>query len=763
LNPHLGSWSVNAVGIPDLALENVQTDLAYRRRRQRKAGFSDWRSAIIQHRDPPARFPQAQVLQVELPPNRHGISLELLFLLEPDSPYLLWRLRTSNVGQVPVNLDKLVLLRAGFSAIDWQAPGLSGRTPAGRLKFPKGNLDLTFFANGWTPRNYTGAYNFSERLKRPKRGELKPGIDVNLGTPRAAQRGHFSSEMFAVVGDRSSRTGFVTGFLSQHNQFGTIELLADPFFPALSMWAHGDQTRLLPGTTAESDWAYLEFLRLDVPLPLKSYVDAAGQYAGRSDAGDREAVPAHIVTRPVGPLSNSPARSLAAIPAPRSAQAPENKPAIVFELEPGPWWDPAWEAWSELARAVREVQSAGHDAGIWIDPFWMPREHAANTLVASWRLRNSLGRPQSLVGNGQSPGFALDATQPALKEAFANLLERLQTELGLSHFGLSRLAQGIMTLKRHDATLTRAQALSAFVTKVRESIGRDARLLIRESPLSTAIGQADYVESARLFDGYRSSEYIAGQRFAQNVLMRSVVNKNWWQNMIIPVDPRGSAGQAMASAIFMAGGVVHQRQASADSRVGSKWLPFSAPPVTKTQLHVLDWFDSRPPGQLQRDFENRFGKWKVIGLFNWQPEARDLTFRASDFYLSSRSDLWLHEFWTGTIDRIGPDEARVYQQVPALGGRMIAVREYSPAAQYLGGTLDLSQGQEVEDWQLQEGHLNASYRPAGARQGYIIIHLPGQIKAVQGPQVTSWSDRDGLLRIELDVEDRAELRIDFNI
>ena len=98
----------------------------------------------------------------------------------------------------------------------------------------------------------------------------------NEGTPRATKRSLFSSDFFAAVGDRTARKGFVLGFLAQKQHFGSIQ--ADfRSAPALYMWANGDNARVDPGASMETDWAVYNPILLDHREPMEKYLEAVAR------------------------------------------------------------------------------------------------------------------------------------------------------------------------------------------------------------------------------------------------------------------------------------------------------------------------------------------------------------------------------------------------------------------------------------------------------------------------------------------------------
>ncbi len=115
---------------------------------------------------------------------------------------------------------------------------------------------------------------------RTRLGPLRTPMVRNAGTPPTRNRGHFTSEMYGVLGNRTHRQGILAGFLSQREHFGTLEAWLDPGHPSLRLWANGDSTRLDPRAEILTDWACLFFPHLDSADPLGPYIEAVSREHG---------------------------------------------------------------------------------------------------------------------------------------------------------------------------------------------------------------------------------------------------------------------------------------------------------------------------------------------------------------------------------------------------------------------------------------------------------------------------------------------------
>jgi len=164
-------------------------------------------------------------------PNPHLLAT-LTFAVPQDHPLLLWKITLQNNSSRPLFIHRIEMLRVGFAVIG-EAVFAPGRQlpPRGAYQLSPKPGEPAFFSNGWGSWNHTGAFSFFDRFKRTWLGPFTAPMRVNAGTPQPRARGHFASDMFAVLGDREHRSGFLVGFLSQLQHFGSIEAILDPFAP----------------------------------------------------------------------------------------------------------------------------------------------------------------------------------------------------------------------------------------------------------------------------------------------------------------------------------------------------------------------------------------------------------------------------------------------------------------------------------------------------------------------------------------------------
>ena len=155
-------------------------------------------------------------------PDEHGISYQLTFALPERYPFLIWKLLIRNNGEQSIWIDQMDMLRVGEKAQSKMGPS------AGRLVFGNSypETELAFYSNGWQSWSYTATYGESDVQRRTRLGSIQSVINDNHGTAHPHSSGHFSGDLFGVLGDRIHGDGLLIGFLSQEQHFGSVESLA---------------------------------------------------------------------------------------------------------------------------------------------------------------------------------------------------------------------------------------------------------------------------------------------------------------------------------------------------------------------------------------------------------------------------------------------------------------------------------------------------------------------------------------------------------
>lgn len=779
LDPALPSWSLHACEAQTpsgLSVENARLSVHYRIkppswggviRRSLGAG-GPWQAGALPAQDSP--HGRLQRVALSSGPDPAGLVCTLEAALPQDRPCLLLKWTLENRGEQPLFVDRLELLDAAH--------------PQARFPWLEGDGEPVFFSNGWQSWNWTGAYGRRDRFRRTRLGYLTEPLRVNAGTPQPLASGRFGSDLFGVLGSRKSRAGILAGFLSQEAHFGS--LLADlrgPH-PALRLWANGDGARLDPGVKVETDWASCFPIDFDRPDPLGEYVDAVARqneirvreapsgwsswylYYGRVTAEDvlrnlqaagrlRDTLPLELVQLDDG-----------------------------FQAAVGDWFSfrPGFPRGVEpLAGAIRE---AGFTPGLWLAPFILDPHSRLALEHPDWLLHSS--RTNRPVHAGYLfDGIwtkALDLTRPAVLEHVREVIHKAVHSWGYPYLKLDFLYAGALPGRRHDPTLTRAQALRGGLQAIRQAAGEQAFLLGCGCPLGPALGLVDgmrigadvaedwhprYHGVSLVFHG--EPDHPSARNTIQNALTRSTLHGRWWVNdadaLLVRPDTHLNLDevQTLSTVISLTGGpLVLSDDLSALPEDRLRLAASLFPPLDR-RPQVPDLFDSPTPRRLRLDLEGATGSWSLLAAFNWEDRPRDLTLRLEEYGLAPGGACRAREFWRGQNLPVDGGALR-FPQVAAHGVVLVAVRaRLEGRPQYLGSSLHISQGLEVAGWEPGLDSLRLALGRPGRASGEIDLALPSTPRSARlGDQPLSWKDLgEGCWRFEVAFTGRADVVVEW--
>ena len=571
LDPASSSWGLSG---REVSLSGAQLGVSYRLGRNRQQVLETWREADISNvQQVSTVHGLARQVHIDFGVDRNGVHVAITFALLESSPLLLWQLRLHNRGAQPILLDRLEMLRAGI------------------LRFAGLNPELAFFSNGWQTLSTSGAYGARERPRRTRLGFLQRPVNVNPATPHRRKAGHFSSDLFGVIGDRASRRAVVAGFLSERQGFGSLEARLSSDACELGLWASGDGARLDPEAGFETDWACLCLIDVDGDDPLGPYLEAVAREHRSSptisgaEEGEQSQDGSSLRRRiPVGWCSwyhyfqhISPQDIQANLSAAVSLQ-PELSLDLVqiddgFESHVGDWhtFRPTFP--QGVAPLAAEIAMANLTPGLWLAPFLV---HPRSRLAAEhpgWLLRGKLNRPVNAGYLMDTFMTALDLSHPGAQEYTREVVSTAVQRWGFPYLKLDFLYAAALPGKRYDPTRTRAQTLRAALDMLRLAAGEDAFLLGCGCPLGPAIGIVDAMRVGPDTDVrwkptlkglnfiYRSEPHIpAARNNLQNTLARLPLNQRWWINDPDCLLLRPDTGltlvevQTLASVIALSGG-----------------------------------------------------------------------------------------------------------------------------------------------------------------------------------------------------------------
>ncbi len=659
-----------------------------------------------------------------------GLRLVLELRLYHERPFLLLRLRAANEGRERFALERFVLLR-GTVDFSQEAHGRA----AG------------FFKAGWHDWVFAGFRGAEQRDVRSLLAPWSGKMHFDPGLPFGRRRGEFWSSGWGVLAGR--RQAVVAGLATLAEQFGQVHVRCRR--PALELAAAADGVPLEPGQWRASEWGYLQLLDLPHPEPLAGYAEAvAREMRPRVPAGPPPPAWTHWYQY-FQDISEE--RFLDSVRALRGQR--EDLPFGIAQLDDG--YQSAWGDWLEcnpkfprgLGALAAEVRACGLVPGLWLAPFVVQPGSRLAQGHPDWLLRDSRGRP---AGSGYFYSFfgnALDATHPAVSEH----LERLGEGLRARGFGFIKADfcyAGALPGRRHDPSLTRAQALGRGLQALRRGLGEQTFLLGCGCPYGPALGIVDAMRiGPDTAAGWqpelwslpwtrpllRAERSLPSLRNAlRHVLAHSALHRRWWWNdpdclLVRDVDTRLGAEEVRSALglVGLSGGlVVSGDEPSLLSPERRRWLSLLAP-VLSPGGRALDLLEHEMPELYDLPLSAPWGSWHVVLVANWQERPREKSLQIERLGLAADRPLHVFDFWDRACSRhigpvlalgkLAPHASRLLRLCPAdLPGPCLA-----------GSTLHITQGLEVAALRVEPGgKLTVELRDLGRpAEGQLWLALPG--------------------------------------
>jgi alpha-galactosidase len=776
IDPDDASWSLSSRQERFSTVDAARMEVWYRMGRGLFLALSRWNQPQW---TPPqlVASPHGILRQTELTfLDDNGVRYILTFALSEQHPLMLWKSTVRNDTHKTVLLQRLVMLDEKRYHTR-EMPG--------------------FFSNGWQSWSYTGAYGRDDRFQRTRLGPLRTPVHVNRGTPQPKTPGHFSSDMFGVIGDRLNRTGLLAGFLSQKQNFGSLEVRFSKESSSLQLWATADNAHLEPGMVFNTDWACLHYLSVDDPDPLGPYLEAvAREHSPYSfDVPTSQTGQASSLALPTGWCSwyhffqkvtaEDVRRNLATAIELRS-QLPIGMIQLDdgYQAQVGDWFHFNDNFPAGVAPLAAEIHNAGYIPGLWLAPFIVhPRSRLA-AVHPDWLLRGPYNNPllrNRLVNAGfiwNVFNHALDLTHPDALQYACEVVQTAVHRWGFHFLKLDFLYAAALSGRHRDPTRTRAQVLRAGLEALRQAAGPQVYFLGCGCPLGSAIGLVQAMRIGADVDRcwhpthfgtelyFKSDPDLPSTRNAiHNGLSRAALHRHWWVNDpdCLLLDPDMPLTQdevySLATDIAMTGGTLIISGDLPDIPPERLRIAWQLLPVIGLRPRLMDWFDTTNPSRLRLDLEGAAGKWQLITLFNWSDQPQEMTLKLTDYNLPP-GQYHLREFWSGKLAHIEGDA--LPWQIPAHGVALFSVHP-AQSPQYIGSDLHISQGQEVKNWSVSENPrgIKVTLERPGRASGNITLSLPQppQQADLNGNPIEGPSVGDSCYRFSVAFERTALLEV----
>ncbi|HEU5150990.1 MAG TPA: glycoside hydrolase family 36 protein [Iamia sp.] len=589
---------------------------------------------------------------------------------------LLVRLAVTVLGDRPVRLDDAVLLATGG--------------PAG-LELGAGPGTWSLYRNGWSSWANARAFRMSETDSDPWLFNVRAAT-LDPETLRSGEPGRFRSELVAGLTDLATGASLVLGFVGGARCLSVVDLgvdlpgerLADDDptggrLAELAATCRFDGVTVEPGATVATE----DLLVVDG----SDAHDLLERWAATLGAAQGARVPARP---PHGWCSWYYHRSRVTEDDIRRALAAAEGVAADIPLgyvmvddghqaAVGDWLTTNATFPSGLAALAGDITATGRDAGIWIAPFIVDPDSDAARAHPERILVDEAGNPVTALWhpkwNRRHAMLALDCTRPDVRAHLEMVARTLRHDWGFRVLKLDFCFAAALPGRRHDATLTRAQALRAGLDAVRRGAGDDAVLIGCGLPLGPAVGVVDGMrigtDVAPVWGG-RIGRWATGDqggwstRIAlRNTLTRAFLHGHLWAN-----DP---------DCVM----VRTDRTRLTDAEV--RFL-VAAVALTDGMIVSSDRLDLVPPERLdllRLAHDLAGGRCRVVGLLDGPEPTTVISTKAHEV-------LWGHLHWGDRSTRAhvtfeGPEWDRLGLAVPAtvveaFSGEVLPVR---------GGRVDL--------------------------------------------------------------------------
>ena len=697
--------------------------------------------------------------------------VRLTFALSEDLPIFLWNAVLENQSSSPVYINFIDLLNLGGTINNQES------------KFARANeavkANYTFHSNGWQSWSHTGTYREDQTQQHTKLRHFQDVMVQNPGTPVFRQTGHFSGDFFGVLADRNSRTAYLFGFLSQKQQFGSIEANIAPKIK-IRLWANGDRTTILPGSQIYTDWAVMFPFYFDQPDPLAIYYEAVArenqvQIANKIPSGwcswyhFYQNINEEKILRNLKAVNDF------------QAQMPLSLIQIDdgYQKEIGDWYSFRKGFPHGVAPIAEKIKSTGYTPGLWMAPFILHPNSDFAIDHPEMILRKKSGRPVNAGFVWNVFTQALDLTVPGTIEIVKEMIDTAVKKWGFPYLKLDFLYAGGLKGNRFDNSLTRAQVLRKAMEAIRHSAGEETFILACGAPLGSVVGLvqanrigADVSGSWRpKFNGislfFKNEPHMPSAKNAiQNILTRAEQHNRWWINdpdclLVRPeIDLTIDEVHSLASLIAITGGSLLVSDDLPKLPEERRKIIEVLLPLIGKRANVMDWLDTTTPHNLRLDLGNASGDWNVIARFNWKDQARDTYVSFPDFGLP-QLNYWVYSFWENKVSMVRAGEPVHIPSLPAHGVALLGVRPVLAESQYLGSNLHISMGLEVSCLEETSEGFELDLDLPRKVQGNILLKLLNTPEKIflNGEKIPFEEEDNSVYRLHVTFEGHASILI----
>ena len=266
----------------------------------------------------------------------------------------------------------------------------------------------------------------------------------------------------------------------------------------------------------------------------------------------------------------------------------------------------------------------------------------------------------------------------------------------------------------------------------------DPAILIRpcSTALNTQLGFAGEIGIARDI-GNASSNWQHMRVFTLEAASKWFMHDKFWANSggcLMVGDPNEPVGEALGRTTLLAltGGVVllsDKMPALEEQPDRLRMVPLCLPP-SGVPARPVDLFRVGEPGReyprvWHLHAEKDWGRWEVIGLFNWTDKPIEETIAFSDLGLPAEGEYLVFDFWTQTL--AGRFTERLKVTIPAGAGRCLRVMAVPDHPAVVSTDMHVTQGLvdlEKVRWDPRTMTVSGVAVRAPGEESAVYVYLP---------------------------------------
>ncbi len=663
-----------------------------------------------------------------------GFPISILFNIYNDKPFILARITVSNTTSETVSLNELRLLDASAES-------------EGSVEFPEGRSAPDFLKVGWHDWCYTGLRRAHQREIHTLIGHYVGQMYFNPTTPSPWRRGDFWGEGWGILAGRDQAV--VTGFVSMADQFGQVHAVCGKKSSSLSLIAQADGVLLEPGESFQSEWGYVQFVRLPDRNPADEYVRAA---ARQMNARNPETPPPAKWTHWYHYFHNI-TEDLFIANLDVIDRIRDVLPFKTVQLDDG--YQSAWGDWYScnekfpqgLKYLADRISSKNFTPGLWVAPFVADPKSKLAREHPDWLLTGRNGKPIVSGFFWDFFGHSLDATNPAVLDWLRELMHTIVYRWGFKFVKTDFVYAGALPGNRFNPKLTRAQTFRRGMQAIREGLGDDTFLLGCGCPFGPAVGIVDAIrvgpDTAPNWTPYLWNMQWAGpfikhekgigslRNNIRQTLNLSVLHDRWWCNdpdclMVRDFDTNLNDEEIRSnvSIIGLNGGLVINsddltRLSSERQKLASLLVP-----ILSSNAQPLDLLEKEMAELYDLEMHRPWQDWHVTAVFNWGDRNTERTLDLKKLALDADKPFHVFDFWNRTY-RLHAGSALELGEVAPHGCRLLRVSPHDGAPRIIGSTLHITQGGEISEMKAEKGMLGFTVSDLGRTvEGDVWLWIP---------------------------------------